>query len=116
MQWCKDSLLYGTTETGGIAFDDSDDIDDSGTVRSCLPGVTLSLQDEAQRGRGPRSGWPASTCGAPRSRPGIPTGPVTASSVADFHRRLRGVDEQRRLTLLGRASSFVNVAGRKVHR
>jgi long-chain acyl-CoA synthetase len=108
--------FYGTTETGGIAFDDSDDIDDSGTVGRPLPGVTLTLRDDA----------PAADHGP---QPGLERIHVRSAAVADGYSDetcdgfvdqgfLTGDygawDEQRRLKLLGRASSFVNVAGRKV--
>src|SRR6185436_3031475 len=37
--------LYGASETGAIAFDVSDEVDDSGAVGTPLPGVTISLQE-----------------------------------------------------------------------
>src|SRR5207237_7649532 len=36
--------FYGTTETGGIAFDGSDEIEEDDTVGAALPGVTITLR------------------------------------------------------------------------
>jgi len=35
--------FYGTSESGGISFDDSPDVDETGTVGRPLPGVTITL-------------------------------------------------------------------------
>ena len=108
--------FYGTTETGGIAFDDSDDADDSGTVGRALPGVTLTLRDEAPAaGRSPRSGMERIHVRSAAVADGYSDGTRDGFVDGGFLTGDYGAcDEQRRLTLLGRASSFVNVAGRKV--
>jgi acyl-CoA synthetase (AMP-forming)/AMP-acid ligase II len=102
--------FYGTTETGGIAFDDDDEIREEPVVGRALPGVTITLQpdEHAPDGAGRihvRSA--AVACGyADGTRdgfdePGFLTG--------DY-----GMWDGPRLTLRGRVSAFVNVAGRKV--
>lgn len=105
--------FYGATETGGIAFDDSPTLDRSPTVGRAMPGVAIAIraEDGAPDGSGRvhvsgpavasgYAGLPSSTEGFDSS--GYLTG--------DFGR----VDDQGFLFLTGRASSFVNVAGRKV--
>src|SRR5262249_46873769 len=37
--------FYGSCETGGITFDEDDEIDDSGTVGRPLPGVDVVVRD-----------------------------------------------------------------------
>ena len=60
--------------------------------------------------------WSASTCEAPRSRRDIPTRESDGFGDGGFLTGDYGAwDAGGRLTLRGRVSSFVNVAGRKVH-
>lgn len=115
--------LYGASETGAIAFDGSDDIDDAGVVGTALPGVTITLRDDPEL---PATRNPQSV----RNSPSLPRRiHVRSGAVADGYSDgtregfvdggfLTGdygaMDDMRRLTLVGRASSFVNVAGRKV--
>lgn len=105
--------FYGTSETGGIAFDDTDDPAEDGLVGTPLPGVTVTLvaQDglDAGAGRVHVSG--------PAVIRGYADG-VDADSFVDagfLTGDLGSFDARGRLTLAGRISSFVNVAGRKVH-
>jgi long-chain acyl-CoA synthetase len=126
--------LYGASETGAIAFDASDEIDDLGVVGTALPGVTITLRDD------PDSANPQSAIANPqslrtpqsaiRNSPSLPgrvhvQSDAVADGYSDGSREgfvdggfLTGdygrLDERQRLTLVGRASSFVNVAGRKV--
>jgi len=109
--------FYGTSETGGIAYDDSNDLDAAGTVGHPLPNVTVTLRAEdgapANGGRvhvasaGVSSGY----AGRPAS-PSSNTDDFTAGGflTGDFGR----FDPRANLVLTGRASSFINVAGRKV--
>ena len=105
--------FYGTTESGGIAYDDGDELLDETTVGHQLSGVRVTL-------------WPEE--GAPPGGGRVHvTGPAVAARYAgedvggdsfvgggyltgDFGR----FDDSHRLVLTGRASLFVNVAGRKV--
>jgi len=106
--------FYGTSETGGIAFDDSPEVDGPPTVGRAMPGVTITLRPEegapADGGRvhvagsAVSSGYAGleSTAGDEFVDGGFLTG--------DFGR----FDSRCRLTLTGRVSSFINVAGKKV--
>ena len=100
--------FYGSSEAGGIAFDDSDDIDGSGTVGTPLAGVTVTLRDtEDVKGR-----IHVASSGV---ADGYADGPDDAFTDGGFLTGDCGRwDERGRLTLAGRVSSFVNVAGQKV--
>jgi long-chain acyl-CoA synthetase len=108
--------FYGATETGGIAYDDSPGIDDSEEqppVGGALPEVTISLRPDEHApsgsGRVHVSGSAVSSGyadGEPFESGGVGSGFLTG----DFGR----FTDQGRLVLTGRASSFINVAGRKV--
>jgi acyl-CoA synthetase (AMP-forming)/AMP-acid ligase II len=102
--------FYGTTETGGISFDDGDDVESAATVGRPLPGVSLTLAPMPDlpavggrvhvRSAAVCEGYVGTDAGD-FTNPGFLTG--------DYGRLDEG-----RLTLLGRISSFINVAGRKV--
>ena len=100
----KIHTFYGASETGGIAFDAGDEIDGEGTVGVPLPGVTISLRDDDRvhvRSDAVSSGY---------SEPGDDAFVDGGFLTGDYGAwTARG-----RLLLRGRASSFVNVAGRKV--
>ena len=101
--------LYGASETGAIAFDGSDEIDDTGVVGTALPGVTIALRDDRQSVPGRihvRSGAVADGY-SDGTRDGFVDGGFLTGDYG-------ALDDRQRLTLVGRASSFVNVAGRKV--
>lgn len=104
--------FYGTSETGGIAYDDTDEPGSEGMVGRALPGVTITLV--------PHDGAPP--CGgrvhvAGRAVIAGYADAVDAECFVDggFLTGDLGVfDDSGQLTLAGRVSSFVNVAGRKV--
>lgn len=103
--------FYGTTETGGIAFDDTDEIHDGMVVGRALPGVAITLRSEHDmppgagrihvRSAAVAAGYSDETRGG-FDADGFLTGDYGAWDAAH------------QLTLLGRMSTFVNVAGRKV--
>lgn len=109
--------FYGTTESGGISYDDGDDIAGIDTVGRPLPGVTVTLRAD-NAGRVP----------ADPAMPAMGRVHVESDAVADGyagedaggfgHGFLTGdygtFDNDGRLRLTGRASSFINVAGKKV--
>jgi long-chain acyl-CoA synthetase len=105
--------FYGTTETGGISFDESVDLPEDGSVGRPIPGVTISLDPDESA---PRGAGRVHVAG-----PAVATGYVGDEGnggdfvadgflTGDYGRFGRGGH----LILTGRASSFINVAGRKV--
>jgi long-chain acyl-CoA synthetase len=106
--------FYGATETGGIAYDDSHELEDEPTVGRAMPGVNVSLLPEegAPEGGGRvhvsgtavASGYAG---GEPFDSGGVGTGFLTGD--------LGRLTDRGHLVLTGRVSSFINVAGRKVH-
>jgi acyl-CoA synthetase (AMP-forming)/AMP-acid ligase II len=105
--------FYGTTETGGIAFDDGDDIDGSVPVGRALSGVTIALRPDRDMPEG---------CGRVHVQSGaVSNGYVDGAGGDDgfvdggfLTGDYGAFDARGRLVLMGRVSSFVNVAGRKV--
>jgi long-chain acyl-CoA synthetase len=102
--------FYGATEAGGISLDDDDEIDDSGTVGRPLAGVTVTLRNEADvvgrihvASTGVASGYSDEASGDDA----FVDGGFLTGDCGEW-------DEKGRLTLSGRVSSFVNVAGQKV--
>jgi long-chain acyl-CoA synthetase len=105
--------FYGTSETGGIAYDDSDDLDAAGSVGRPLPDVTVTLRSEdgAPLGGGRVHVASAAVASGYAGRaPGDDDFTAGGFLTGDFGR----FDDRRNLVLTGRASSFINVAGRKV--
>jgi long-chain acyl-CoA synthetase len=105
--------FYGASETGGIAYDASDARMEDGQVGTAMPGVTISLlaDEDAAAGSG---------------RIVVHSDAVAMGYSEDDDERafvdggfltgdLGFVGPDGRLTLTGRASPAVNVAGRKVH-
>lgn len=105
--------FYGTTEGGGISFDDSPDVDVAATVGRALPGVTITLRPEEgapiDGGRVHVASGAVSSgyAGRPPADDAFTDGGYLTG---DFGR----CDALQRLILTGRASSFINVAGKKV--
>jgi long-chain acyl-CoA synthetase len=105
----KIHALYGASETGAIAFDGSDEVDDTGAVGTALPGVTIALRDAQQSvpGRIHVQSDAVADGYSDGTRDGFVDGGFLTGDYG-------AMDDRQRLTLVGRASSFVNVAGRKV--
>jgi len=105
--------FYGTTEAGGISFDDSPDLDVAATVGRPLPGVTITLRPEEG---GPIDGGRVHVAGSAVASGYAGQAPTDEAFTdggfltGDFGR----FDAQQRLVLTGRASSFINVAGKKI--
>jgi long-chain acyl-CoA synthetase len=105
--------FYGTSETGGIAYDDTEDIDGWTSTGRALPGVTIVLRPEAgaPTGGGRILVKGAAVCsgyaGEESSADTFVDGGFLTGDYGSF-------DAKGRLVLAGRVSSFINVAGRKV--
>lgn len=104
--------FYGTTETGGIAFDDTDDVREQTTVGRPLPGVTVTLRhdDGEPEGGGRVHVAGDAVAGAYAGEDGADAfveGGFLTGDLGHF-------DHRNHLVLTGRVSSFINVAGRKV--
>jgi long-chain acyl-CoA synthetase len=103
--------FYGTTESGGIAYDSADTLETLDTVGRPLPGVTITFRDDEG-------------ASASRGRVHVSSDAVADGYVdeADSNFRDEGFltgdygtfDADGRLLLTGRASTFINVAGKKV--
>ena len=104
--------FYGTTETGGICYDDSDEPVEDGTVGRPLPGVSVTLvpHEAAAAGVGRVLVHSAAV-----TRGYTDGGGLNAFVAGGFLTGDLGYFNDRgSLCLTGRVSSFVNIAGRKV--
>jgi long-chain acyl-CoA synthetase len=113
--------FYGTSETGGIAYDAGDAVHPDAYVGNPMPGVAVSVRAE--------EGAPAGTGRIFVQSPSVASGylragddredPVDQEEPFVDGGFLTGdfgfIDVRGSLTLTGRASAAVNVAGRKVH-
>ena len=105
--------FYGSSETGGISYDESEEISDPLHVGRALPETTISIRDSGDESFAGRI---------------VVEGNAVASGYAyteaDFVSTFSGggfvtgdlgyLDDSGRLILTGRVSAMVNVAGRKV--
>jgi len=107
----KVHTYYGATEAGGITYDASDAVDEATTVGHPLVGVSLALHPEDDLAPG---------SGRVHVRSAAVSDGYVGPDRGDFIEEgfLTGdcghFDRDGRLTLIGRVSSFINVAGRKV--
>jgi long-chain acyl-CoA synthetase len=119
ISWCREHLnrkvhsFYGSSETGGIAYDDSEDVSDPLHVGRAMPETTIAIRRSES---GPSAGRIFVEGNAVASGYAQAKGdPVSAFSGGGFLTGDLGyLDDSSRLVLTGRASSLVNVAGRKV--
>lgn len=110
--------FYGSSETGGIAYDAADDVTEPLTVGTAMPGVEIALS--------PVDAPPTAGAGLVRVRSravgrGYAGEPASVSETSLVLRSgefqtgdIGRFDEQGRLFLMGRVSPSINVAGRKV--
>ena len=103
--------FYGTSETGGISFDASDDQSTEATVGRPLPGVSITLRpvesDDHEVGRVHVESAAVATGYAGLGVAGEFRGAFLTEDLGRFNR-------SGHLVLTGRLSGFINVAGRKV--
>ncbi len=103
--------FYGATETGGIAFDADVEIHEEPVVGRALPGVTITLvPDEDMPAGAGRIHVRSAAVAHGYSGPAGESFDAGGFLTGDYG----SVDGCGRLTLTGRVSSFVSVAGRKV--
>jgi long-chain acyl-CoA synthetase len=104
--------FYGTSETGGITYDATDEPAADGLVGTPLPGVRVEIV--------PENGAPAGSGRVLVYAASVITGYADGVDADSFTcggfltGDLGTIDSRGRLNLSGRVSSFVNVAGRKV--
>jgi len=102
--------FYGTSETGGIAYDDSESIEHPLRVGRALPGTTITLRPwDASCGRVHVRGDAVAASYAPGSAEDDATFCEQGFLTGDL-----GYFVGDELVLAGRLPRFVNVAGRKV--
>jgi long-chain acyl-CoA synthetase len=104
--------FYGTSESGGIAFDSSDTVPIVPTVGRLLPGVSVDLTPE----EGVPAGYGRIRVRGSAVSPGYvdTTGPSDLDEDGFLTGDYGFITDGGELVLAGRVSSFVNVAGRKV--
>jgi long-chain acyl-CoA synthetase len=104
--------FYGTTETGGIAFDGSDHVAEVATVGHLLHDVTVELRPDDGVPDGYGRIYVAGSAVSPQY---VGTNDATDLANGGFLAGDYGFFTERdELVLVGRVSTFVNVAGRKV--
>jgi acyl-CoA synthetase (AMP-forming)/AMP-acid ligase II len=105
--------FYGSSETGGITYDDSEDVGDPLHVGRTMPETSVEIRDADATGPGRIfvAGTAVASGYAHEGRRELEAGFVDGG----FMTGDRGYqDQQGRLVLTGRVSPLVNVAGRKV--
>jgi len=109
--------LYGTSETGGITYDASDDVSDVVTVGTSLPETTVSLTgiEDAPPGHGRIFVQGPSVAARYAFVDAESDEPTALSSGGFLTADLGRFDHAGQLILAGRVSRVVNIAGRKVH-
>jgi acyl-CoA synthetase (AMP-forming)/AMP-acid ligase II len=105
--------FYGSSETGGISYDDSDNAGDLSHVGRAMPETTITIRSND----GDRDGrifveGNAVASGYVHADDGVQTSEFVDGGFLTGD--LGHVDAAQRLVLTGRVSSLVNVAGRKV--
>jgi long-chain acyl-CoA synthetase len=106
--------FYGTSETGGISFDDSDEAVTPLSVGRALPRTSVALHDRSADGeqgrvfvRGPAVAAGYAGSDADEDDTAFTDGGFLTADLGRF-------TADGRLVLAGRVSRFINVAGRKV--
>jgi len=103
--------FYGTTETGGITYDSADGLETLDTVGRPLPGVTITFRDDdgsrANHGRVHVRSDAVADGYVDESDSDFQDGGYLTGDYGNF-------DADGHLRLTGRASTFINVAGKKV--
>ena len=105
--------FYGSSETGGIAYDDNEDVADPLDVGRPMPETTVAIRDPDPAGVGRI--FVAGTAVASGYADPDPSDSVSVFDEGGFMTSDLGcLNGQGRVVLTGRVSRLVNVAGRKV--
>ena len=110
--------LYGTSETGSIAFDSSSELSDPVSVGWPVPGTTVSLipaKKSLSSGEGQIKVQGGAVCRRYAFEDSSGERPSQFTPEGFLTPDIGTVDSSGRLTLVGRVSTVVNIAGRKVH-
>lgn len=108
--------FYGSSETGGITYDDDEEITDPLNVGTAMPETEVSLRRDDSAPPGEARVYVRGNAVAARYVESHDGGAASAFVDGGFLTGDLGEwDDQGRLYLTGRVSSFVNVAGRKVN-
>jgi len=100
--------FYGSSETGGITYDDQDEVSDPLTVGKAMPETAVTIRRDERIHVG----------GNAVARGYVETSDDAMGTFVDngfLSGDVGAFDDHGRLFLTGRLSSFVNVAGRKVN-
>ena len=119
VRWAHERLgrklhsFYGSSETGGISYDDTEQVDEPLHVGRPMPEVTIEIRDPDAAGAGRI--YVAGTAVAPAYAGDTPVDVDTGFTDGGFVTSDIGyIDGRGRLVMTGRVSPLVNVAGRKV--
>jgi long-chain acyl-CoA synthetase len=120
VSWCRARLdrkvhsFYGSSETGGIAYDESDDVSEPLNVGRAMPETSISIRQSADSAHSGRifvtgnavaSGY--ANADQDDARPAFFDGGFLTGDIGY-------VNDMGRLVLEGRVSRLINISGRKV--
>ena len=106
--------FYGSSETGGIAYDDSEDVTDPLHVGRAMPETTMTIRPAGRTGPVGRIFVQGNAVASGYARAGDGDSVSTFRDGGFLTGDLGYVNGGGRLVLTGRVSALVNVAGRKV--
>ena len=107
--------FYGTSETGGISYDDTDEVGGYQTVGRPMPRTIVTLLPCASASPGAGRVFVQGAAVAPGyAITEADDGPAAFVDGGFLTGDLGSSDDSGRLVLIGRVSNFINVAGRKV--
>lgn len=106
--------FYGSSETGGIAYDDSEEVTDPLHVGRAMPETAIAIRPPEPGQPGGRIFVEGNAVASGYARTEADDGVSAFSDGGFLTGDLGSLDEAGRLLLTGRVSPLVNVAGRKV--
>ena len=106
--------FYGTSETGGISYDETDEVADHQTVGRPMPRTSVTLLPCPGASPGAGRVFVRSAAVAHGYAIAEDDGPASFVDGGFLTGDLGSSDDSGHLALIGRVSNFINVAGRKV--